>query len=150
MAKILGLFLGYRDGNRRLARRATDHFELEAGKGIVGDKRYGKKDRQINILQARFYDWYETSFGRQLLPGSAGENVVVSDELDLNWVNVGARFRFGTALLEIRDFREPCEILAKALSPEDPQPGWFVGHVGILCAVVESGSAVIGDEFELD
>lgn len=147
MAEVLALFLGYDDPARRLARKPAPTVELTAGKGIVGDKRFGRKRRQINILQARFYDWFAKAFGRTLEFGGAGENIVISDELDLNWVLPGQRFRLGSAVVRWQDFRTPCEVLAGTLLGEAGSPSVFVGHVGILCDVVEGGQAKVGDAF---
>lgn len=149
MSVVLGLFLGYKDPGRRLARRPAAELVLKAGKGIVGDKTFGRtRTRQVNILQARFYDWFDECFRRRLPYGSAGENVVVGNEVDLNWAALHARFRLGSAVLELRDFRTPCKTLSAALIPEHNHPDYFVGRVGILCEVVADGSVGVGDGFE--
>jgi MOSC domain-containing protein YiiM len=151
VADILALFLAYDDPGRRLARKPVNAFDLEAGKGIVGDRGFGRrKRRQVNILQARFYTWFAAAFGDKPAFGDAGENVVVSDEIDLNWVLPGQRFRLGTAVVRWQDFRTPCDVLAGALLGKEGSPSVFVGHVGILCDVVGGGSAKVGDTFEIE
>ena len=141
--------MGPERATRPLQREARENVMLVAGKGVEGDKNFGKsKARQVNLVNARSYAWFAASFGRAAqAPGAFGEQVVVSDAIDLNWLPVGARFKVGDATLEHVTNRAPCEDLAKALGCEGVS--LFVGHAGILCRVVKSGAVRNGDAVQL-
>lgn len=143
-ARILHLCIAP-GGGAPLARSPRDEIELIEGKGIAGDRKYGQsKTRNVNLLTHRSYPWFEASFGRKLAPpGAFGEQIVISDEIDLNWLPIGARLRVGEAVLEIAYPREPCLHMAGNLGAD--KAAYFVGHVGVLCKVIRSGRVRCGD-----
>ncbi|MBE7490562.1 MAG: MOSC domain-containing protein [Planctomycetes bacterium] len=144
-ATITGLALGPAGSHPPLYRQAREELLLVAGRGVQGDKKFGQsKNRQVNLINARAYAWFAASFGRALAaPGAFGEQVVVSDALDLNWLPIHTRLRAGAALLEVFSARTPCESLARAVGVEPVSH--FVGRVGILCRVLEDGPVRLGD-----
>lgn len=148
-ATITGLALGPEGEHPPLYRLAQDALTLVAGKGVQGDKKFGtSQHRQVNLINARTYAWFAASFGRALAaPGAFGEQVVVSDAIDLNWLPIGAKFRAGAVLLEVASNRTPCESLAKKVGVD--RVSHFVGHVGVLCRVIEGGTLRNGDAVQL-
>jgi len=65
-ATILGLCIG-REGTPDLTRQAFDEIELVEGKGIKGDKKFGKStSRHVNLITQHSYDWFKASFKREL------------------------------------------------------------------------------------
>lgn len=144
-ATITGLALGPEGQHPPLHRVAQQALTLVAGKGVQGDKKFGtSQHRQVNLINARTYAWFAASFGRALAaPGAFGEQVVVSDAIDLNWLPIGAKFRIGAALLEVASNRTPCESLAGKVAVD--RVSHFVGHVGVLCRVLEGGQIHLGD-----
>jgi len=146
-AQVLALF-NAPPGLEPFERVRVPAMRLEAGLGIEGHKSAGKtRTRQINVVQERLYRWFEDSFGRELAWGRTGENVVVDDTLDLNWLALGARVALGTALCEVRMYRMPCRPMATRLGV--PDRDLFVGHVGIFLEVIASGDVHEGDGLSL-
>lgn len=137
-------------GGAPLVREERDELELVEGKGVRGDRKFGaSKNRQVNLLTQRSYTWFEQSFGRALTaPGGFGEQIVISDEIDLNWLAVGARLALGEAELELAFAREPCLHMAGNLGAD--KAAYFVGHVGVLCRVTRSGRVRRGDKVVVD
>lgn len=144
-AKILHLCIGP-EGTPDLTRQACDEIELVEGKGIKGDKKFGKStSRHVNLITQHSYDWFKASFKRELkAPGGFGEQVVVSSELDVNWLPLGTKLQVGEAVLELAKPRQPCMHFASSV--EAPSEELFVGHVGIMCRVLKSGKARVGDK----
>lgn len=148
-ATITGLAVGPEGADKPLHREKRAALKLVADKGVEGDKNFGKSaTRHVNLVNARSYAWFATSFGRTLQsPGAFGEQIVVSDAIDLNWLPLGAKFKVGTAVLEHVTNRTPCESLREAIQAD--KVSHFVGHVGILCRVIESGDVRDGDAVQL-
>lgn len=148
-ATITGLAIGPEAATKALHREPALALELVAGKGVKGDKKFGRSPtRQVNLINARSYAWFAASFGRTLsAPGAFGEQVVVSDAIDLGWLPLGARLQIGKAVLEIATFRTPCETAAGVLATESPSH--LVGHVGVLCRVIEGGEIRLGDAVQV-
>jgi MOSC domain-containing protein YiiM len=148
-ATVTGLALGPQGEHPPLHRVAQPTLTLVEGKGVQGDKKFGaSQHRQVNLINARTYAWFAASFGRALpAPGAFGEQVIVSDAIDLNWLPIGARFRVGGALLEVASNRTPCQSLADKVGVD--RVSHFVGHVGVLCRVIEGGQVRNGDAVQL-
>ncbi|MBX3475344.1 MAG: MOSC domain-containing protein [Planctomycetes bacterium] len=148
-ATITGLALGPAGEHSPLHRLAQESLTLVAGKGVQGDKKFGtSQHRQVNLINARTYAWFAASFGRALAaPGAFGEQVIVSDAIDLNWLPIGARFRLGEATLEVASNRTPCQSLADKVGVD--RVSHFVGHVGLLCRVIEGAQVRLGDAVQM-
>jgi MOSC domain-containing protein YiiM len=148
-ATIIGLAVGVDGNGRRLARDARDELEFVEGKGVVGDKAFGRTPwRAVNLVSAHSYDWFKASFGRERpLPGGFGEQVTISAEIDPNWLALGQRLQICEAVLEVTTPRTPCESFREAVDAE--KVSFFVGHVGLMCAVVQGGKAKLGDTVRL-
>ena len=148
-AKVLGLAIGP-EGHEPIHREARESVNLVEGSGVEGDKKFGKsKGRQVNLLSERSYKWFERNFGREReLPGGFGENIVISSELDLAWLDLGQRINIGDAVLEVITPRSPCASFTEAV--DGVKVSHFVGHVGWMCAVVKSGAVKVGDTAALD
>ncbi|MBZ0137369.1 MAG: MOSC domain-containing protein [Planctomycetes bacterium] len=149
-AKVLGLAIGPEGSDTPLHREARDSVKLVEGAGVEGDKKYGQsKGRQVNLLSERSYKWFERNFGREReLPGGFGENIVISSELDLAWLDLGQRITIGDAVIEVVTPRSPCAGFTEAV--DGVKVSHFVGHVGWMCAVVKSGTIKVGDKAALD
>ena len=145
-AKVLGLAIGPEGIETPIYREPRDSVMLVEGKGVEGDKKFGKSHgRQVNLLSERSYKWFERNFGRELsLPGGFGENIVVSRELDLAWLDLGQRINIGDAVVEVVTPRSPCAGFTEAV--DGVKVSHFVGHVGWRCAVVKSGAIKVGDK----
>ena len=149
-AKVLGLAVGPEGNETPIYREARDSVMLVEDKGVEGDKKFGKSHgRQVNLLSERSYKWFERNFGRELdLPGGFGENIVISRDLDLAWLDLGTRINIGDAVIEVVTPRSPCASFTEAV--DGVKVSHFVGHVGWMCAVVKGGEVKVGDEAVID
>lgn len=139
-ASITRLALGI--GGSPIGRERLERLLLVAGKGAEGDKTFGlRPDRQICLISERSYEWFRDNFGRD--PQSLGEQVTISAEIELNWLNLGQRIELGAAALEVATPRAPCKHFTAHVGGESVSD--FVGHVGLMCRVVKSGAVVVGD-----
>ena len=145
--KIIGLAVAPVDGapSQRVARQILNFVE---GKGVEGDKNFGRSvGRGVNVVTDQSYTWFKASFQRERpLPGGFGEQVVISG-IDLNWVPLGQRIQLGEAILQVVTPRTPCEGFTSGVDGD--KVSHFVGHVGVMCAVVRSGHAKVGDPVRL-
>jgi MOSC domain-containing protein YiiM len=146
---VLGLAVGPEGAETPLYREPREAVLLVEGKGIEGDKKFGKsKTRHVNLVSRHSYDWFKQSFGRdRYMPGGFGEQMVISEDIDPNWLKIGQRIRVGEAILQVVTPRTPCEGFTQAV--EGAAVSHFVGHVGVMCAVVRGGRARIGDAVSL-
>jgi MOSC domain-containing protein YiiM len=84
--------------------------------GIEGDviadpSVHGGLDQAVYLYSAEDYQWWSAKLGRELAPGSFGENLT-TEGLDLRTLKIGDRLTIGTVLLEISAPRTPCFKLA--------------------------------------
>jgi MOSC domain-containing protein YiiM len=147
-AKVVGLAIAPENG-APLQRDARQSVEFVEGKGVQGDKNFGKRaERSVNLVSQQSYDWFKRNFNRERpLPGGFGEQVVISGEIDPNWLDLRQRIQIGDAILQVVTPRTPCDGFTKAVDGD--KISYFVGHVGVMCAVVRSGKAAIGDPVKL-
>lgn len=108
------------------------------GKGLEGDASFGRKRRQILLIEGETLD----SFG--LKPGDVRENVVVRD-FPLGELAVGAIVRAGEVLLEVTGDCDPCDRMDR-LSPG--LQASIRGRRGILAKAIKGGMIRMGDEVE--
>ncbi|MCC7508295.1 MAG: MOSC domain-containing protein [Planctomycetes bacterium] len=141
--KVLGLAIGP-EGGEALSREAVATANFVEGMGLEGDKKFGRSSgRQVNLLSKHSYEWFERNFGRELsLPGGFGENVVI-DAIDPNWLDLGQRIQVGEAILQVTTPRSPCAGFTEHV--DGHKVSHFVGHVGVMCAVVQGGTVRVGD-----
>ena len=92
--------------------------------------------------------WWQEELGRELEPGSFGENLTLTG-LDVAAAVVGERWRVGSVLLEVSEPRFPCFKLGLRMG--DPQ---FVKRfaaarrTGTYLRIVEEGDVGAGDAIE--
>lgn len=117
--------------------------------GLVGDKVCNKKhhggpDQAILIEGERTLDWWRTELGRDLPPGSFGENLVIAG-LENGDVAVGDRFAVGDVVLEATAPRMPCATLAAWMGdPHLVKRFAQVGRPGIYARVIAGGFVEAG------
>jgi MOSC domain-containing protein YiiM len=125
--------------------------------GIVGDEQadpryHGGPDKALHHYPNDHYArWSETRPDEPLLaaPGAFGENIATLG-IDEGQVCIGDRFRFGSALVEVSQGRQPCwkqgERLQWATLPalivKERRCGWYY-------RVIEEGVARAGDSLSL-
>jgi len=123
--------------------------------GLEGDhqvnrRHHGGVERALCAYPSAHLAAWGRHWGVALGPGSFGENLTISG-LDEDSVHIGDRFRFGSALVEVSQPREPGDTLAGRLGHDDlleliRSNGW----TGWYLRVVEPGVAFTGLPFVLE
>jgi MOSC domain-containing protein YiiM len=110
---------------------------------------HGGHDKAAYAYAAEDYGWWEEELGRELEPGTFGENLTV-EGIDLGAARVGDRWKLGAATVEVSEPRIPCSKLAHKM--EDPA---FVKRFaralrpGAYLRIVEEGPIEAGDRIEV-
>lgn len=121
--------------------------------GFAGDR---QADRRVHggphmaayLYSAEDYSWWSRRLGRELRPGSFGENVTVTG-MPGAAVCAGDRLRLGAALVEVTAPRTPCHKLGIRMGD-----GGFVEafrnaqRLGFYVRVLEPGDVAAGDAVE--
>lgn len=118
--------------------------------GLTGDiqasrKHHGGPTKALYAYSQEDADYWSAELGREVLPGSFGENLRVSGIEATNAV-IGERWRIGDVVLEVSEPRTPCINFARFTG----EPSWVkrfaaAGRVGTYLRVVKSGSIQAGD-----
>ncbi|HKJ35486.1 MAG TPA: MOSC domain-containing protein [Solirubrobacterales bacterium] len=110
---------------------------------------HGGEHKAVYAYSRQDYEWWESELGRELEPGTFGENLTVVG-IDASEALVGERWRIGTTLLEVSEPRVPCSKLAYRM--EDPK---FVKRFaralrpGAYLRIIEEGELETGQEIEV-
>jgi len=122
--------------------------------GIEGDvvcdvKHHGGPDQAIYVYGGADYEWWSKELGRELSPGTFGENLTISDLASLDF-NVGDSLHIGDVILQVTAPRIPCGTFATRMG--DPQ--WVKkfrksGRPGLYCRVLREGIVNVGDEVKV-
>jgi MOSC domain-containing protein YiiM len=118
------------------------------GDAIVDTANHGGVDQAVYIYTVEDYDWWASSVGRTLAPGTFGENLTLAGA-ESAWWAVGDVFQIGSVVLQITSPRVPCVTLATRMG--DPQ---FVkkftqaGRPGVYCRVLQEGTLRVGDTID--
>lgn len=129
---------------------------LKAGSlGLDGDVQvdlrfHGGRDKAIYVYPDAHYFYWQEKLGKEELEDSRfGENLNVS-ELDDRTVNIGDRFKVGTAIVEVTQPRIPCFKLGIRVK-DDSFPAQFLtaGRLGFYLRVETEGQLQQGNSFDL-
>ncbi len=137
--------------------RPADHYArvpvevaiLEAGRGIVTDRKGSRPERQLNVMAAETLAQLGAE-GYRAAPGQMGEQLVVAG-LDVNRLAAGTRLRLGdAAVIEVLKPRTGCERLRQI---QGCTPAQVAGRLGVMALVLTGGTIHVGDSvtpIELD
>lgn len=117
---------------------------------IASKKHHGGPDQAIYVYGTTDYDWWSTELGRDLYPGTFGENLDIT-ELESSQFNIGDRLLIGSVILEITAPRIPCGTLAARM--EDPQFVKRFRHAerpGFYCRVIQEGTIEMGNDVKIE
>lgn len=125
-----------------------------AGVNLSGDDQadrsvHGGPDRAVYAYASEDYDWWSRELGRELLPGTFGENLTIRG-IDVNAALVGERWRIGTTILQVTTPRFPCYKLAMKM--DDPKFVKRFGaalRLGTYLSIVTEGALGSGDAIEI-
>ena len=112
---------------------------------VVWDKKnHGGPDQAIYVYGGADYAWWSEQVGRQLAPGTFGDNLTISD-LESGSFDIGDYLHVGDVTLQVTAPRIPCSTLATRM--EDP--GWVkkfrhAERPGLYCRVLKEGFVQAG------
>jgi MOSC domain-containing protein YiiM len=123
--------------------------------GIVGDavcdvKHHGGPDQAIYVYGGADYAWWSNELGRDLSPGTFGENLTISDLASADF-NVGDTLHIGDVILQVTAPRIPCGTFATRMG--DSQ--WVrkfrqAERPGLYCRVLKEGMVNVGDAVRVE
>lgn len=121
------------------------------GVNLAGDDQadrrvHGGPDKAVYAYAVEDYDWWGHQLGRELSPGTFGENLTVSG-LDLSGSLIGERWSAGTTLLEVTQPRLPCSKLAIRMGdPAFADRFEEAQRFGVYLRIIEEGEVQAGDD----
>src|SRR5512139_3623566 len=112
---------------------------------IVSKKHHGGPDQAIYIYGEPDYQWWSREPGRNLGPGTFGENLTISG-LESAKFHIGDMLHIGEVTLQVTAPRIPCSTFAARMN--DPQ--WVkkfrqAERPGLYCRVLQEGMVKTGD-----
>jgi MOSC domain-containing protein YiiM len=115
------------------------------GDAICDTKNHGGPDQAIYVYGGADYAWWSDELGRELAPGTFGDNLTISD-LESALFNVGDYLHIGGITLQVTSPRIPCGTFATRMG--DPQ--WVkkfrkAERPGLYCRVTKEGVVKAGD-----
>ena len=133
-----------------IRKAAVRNVDLD-GFGLVGDtivdtKHHGGLDQAVYIYAADDYAWWSEQLGRQLAPGTFGENITV-DTLGAPWpeISVGDIYAFEQVELQVTSPRIPCDTFTAHMQETDWNRRFRdARRPGIYCRVLAGGALAVG------
>jgi MOSC domain-containing protein YiiM len=120
------------------------------GDVIVSKKHHGGPDQAVYIYGAADYQWWSGELGTEIVPGTFGENLTIS-ELASAQFNIGDHLHIAEVTLQVTAPRIPCGTFAARM--DDPQ--WVKRFrraecPGLYCRVIREGFVKAGDSVSLE
>lgn len=129
----------------RLPMRSVEQVQVEAGKGILGDRYHGTRHRHVTVQSADGLAEATRVFGSDVPAGLTRRNVTLSHGLVPR--DPGVRIRIGEVLLEVVRVAAPCKLLDDTIGRGAQEA--LRRRAGSVCRVLEGGTVDVGDEVEL-
>jgi MOSC domain-containing protein YiiM len=107
---------------------------------------HGGADKAVYAYGAEDYAWWATQLGRELPPGTFGENLTTQG-IAVSEALIGERWQVGTAVLEVAQPRFPCYKLGMKMDDPDFVRAFAQGRrPGAYLRVVRPGAIARGDD----
>lgn len=125
--------------------QAVETAEVEAGKGIVGDRYHGTRHRHVTIQSAEALAAAAGAFGAEISAGLTRRNLTV----DAGSVprEPGARITIGPVVLEVVRVAAPCKLLDDTIGRGAQEV--LRRRAGSVCRVLAGGTIHVGDEVRI-
>ncbi len=123
--------------------------------GLEGDtisdtENHGGEDQAVYIYTVPDYAWWSDELGRELSPGTFGENLTITD-LESADAFIGDRLHVGDVILEVTAPRIPCVTLAARMEgPKFVKRFRWAERPGLYCRVIREGVVRAGDMVALE
>src|SRR3954469_3476459 len=124
------------------------------GVSLEGDRQVDKRvhggDAKAVYAYAREdYEWWEEELGRELPPGTFGENLTLRG-VRASGAPAGERWRVGSTVLEVTQPRQPCFKLGVKMGDNRFLKRFTAaGRPGTYLRIVEAGELAAGDPVEV-
>jgi MOSC domain-containing protein YiiM len=124
------------------------------GSAVDGDEQgnpevHGGVDQALYAYAAEDYEWWGGELGRELGPGTFGDNLTVRG-IDVSGAVVGERWRAGGTLLEVTAPRTPCFKLGIRMgSQRFPRRFAAARRPGAYLRILAEGEVAAGDPVEV-
>ena len=120
------------------------------GDTIISKRHHGGPDQALYVYGGTDYAWWAAELGRELAPGTFGENLTIND-LESAPLAIGDRLHIGAVTLEVTAPRIPCWKLAQRMG----DPGFVkrfraAERPGVYCRVVRAGEIRAGEPVMLE
>lgn len=120
-----------------------------AGDAVCNKRHHGGRDQAVYLYAAEDYAWWSGELGRQLAPGTFGENLT-TEGLDATGLAVGDRLRLGEVELEVTAPRIPCATLERRMEIEGFVARFLAAQrPGAYLRVLRPGTLRTGDGITL-
>jgi MOSC domain-containing protein YiiM len=129
----------------RLPMRAVDSVEVEAGRGIVGDRYHGTRHRHVTVQSAASLAEATQAYGAQVPAGLTRRNLTVDEGVVPR--DPGSHIRIGPVLLEGVRVAAPCKLLDDTIGRGAQEA--LRRRAGSVCRVLEGGTLQVGDPVDL-
>ena len=123
--------------------------------GLTGDvicdvEHHGGADQALYVYGTPDYDWWSQTLGRELAPGTFGENLTIT-ELESTQLNIGDRLHIGSVIVEVTSPRIPCVTLATRMGdPAFVKRFRTAERPGLYCRVIQPGWVQAGEPVSLE
>jgi MOSC domain-containing protein YiiM len=122
--------------------------------GFEGDRvsdgeNHGGPDQAVCCYPQEHYEYWRGRLAGDLAAPAFGENLTTAGLLETQ-VCIGDTYRFGSAVVQVSQPRQPCwKLAAKHRAPDLPR--WInrIGYTGFYLRVLEPGLVSAADEFTL-
>ena len=129
----------------RLPTRPVDSVDVEAGKGLIGDRYHGSRRRQVTLQSQEALDLAAADLGHGFDCGATRRNITVdSGEIPSA---PGTRLRIGAVDFEVVRVAAPCRLLDDWIGPGAMAA--LRGRAGSALLVLSSGTIRVGDPVEV-
>lgn len=130
---------------RRLPMQAKEAVEVEAGKGIVGDRYHGTRHRHVTVQSRASLDEAAQVYGRAVPSELTRRNLTLSHGVVPR--EPGALLRIGDVLLEAVRVAAPCKLLDDTIGAGAQEA--LRRRAGTVFRVLEGGTVRVGDPVEI-
>jgi len=115
------------------------------GDVIMSQKHHGGPDQAVYIYGGADYAWWVNELGTEILPGTFGDNLTISD-LESSHFHIGDAIHVGEVILQVSAPRIPCATFAARMG----DPYWIkrfrsAARPGLYCRVIAEGFVKAGD-----
>jgi MOSC domain-containing protein YiiM len=109
------------------------------GDAVLNMRHHGGVDQAVYVYSASDYAWWEKQLGRELPPGTFGDNLTFDDYASAE-AGIGDRFHLGDVVLEASAPRVPCGTLEKRMAIRGFVEQFIAAErPGVYCRVIQPG-----------